>query len=125
VFVRKSYVHKEIRGRSDVEKIAKEYLKLYHDAETTKLVYTYTDMDDYLNQQLETYHWLEEKAKEEDRENNIVIYLTLIQNPYLLGLAIAFQRRDYELLNNAIYHDSKHSLLKLPGGGYEDRKSVV
>lgn len=102
-----------------MEKIAKEYLKLYHDPEKTKLVYTYTDMDDYLNQQLETYHWLEEKAKEEDRENNIFIYLTLIQNPYLLGLAIAFQRQDYELLNNAIYHDSKHSLLKLPGGGYD------
>src|SRR5699024_9107465 len=62
--------------------------------------------------------WLEEKAKEEDRENNIFIYLTLIQNPYLLGLAIAFQRQDYEMLNNAIYHDSKHSLLKLRGGGY-------
>lgn len=101
-----------------MEKIAKEYLKLYHDPAETKLVITYTDMDDYLNQQLEIYHWLQVKAKEEGEEYNIFMYLALINNPYLLGLALAFQEQDYELLNNAIYHHSKHRLLQ-PSGGYD------
>ena len=31
----------------------------------------------------------------------------------------AFQNNDYELLNNAIYHYSKHRLLDLKAGGYD------
>ena len=97
-----------------MEKIASKYLEIYNHPLDTKYVYTYTDLDDYLNKTMETY---EEYLKE--RNENIFLYLALIKNPYLLGLSMAFQNNDYELLNNSIYHYSKHRLLVIQDGGYD------
>ncbi|MEC2076327.1 hypothetical protein [Metabacillus fastidiosus] len=98
-----------------MEKIAKKYLKIYLNPVETKDVYTYVDLEDYINRQFEIYTRIYERRKDPD----ICTYLALIENPYLLGLSMAFQNNDYELLNNTIYHYSKHKLLKIRSGGYD------
>ncbi|MED3549372.1 hypothetical protein [Cytobacillus praedii] len=98
-----------------MEKIAKKYLKIYHNPAETNDIYTYADWEEYLNQQVEIGTRIDERRKDAD----ITIYVALIKNPYLLGLSQAFQNNDYELLNNAIYHYSKHRLLDIKAGGYD------
>ncbi|WP_066224207.1 hypothetical protein [Metabacillus fastidiosus] len=101
-----------------MEKIAKKYLKIYRDPVQTKDVYTYVDLEDYINKQFEIYISICEGWKDPD----IGTYLALIKNPYLLGLSMAFQNNDYELLNNTIYHYSKHRLLNITACGYDHCK---
>ncbi|MFC7366620.1 MULTISPECIES: hypothetical protein [Bhargavaea] len=102
-----------------MEKIAKEYLKLYRDPEVTEYLYTYEDLEEYLQEQKETYKRLHEKATEAGKEIDPFGYKYLLQNPYLTGLYLAFQKQDYEMLHNAIYHNSKHELSKFSSGGYD------
>lgn len=98
-----------------VEKIAKKYLKIYNNPEETKYVEVYDDVEDYINRQFVTYRELFERGE----DSNIFLYLSLIKNPYLLGLATAFRNHDYELLHNAIYHYNKHRLLNIHASGYD------
>lgn len=98
-----------------LEKIAKKYLKIYRDPEQTIDVHTYKDWNDYLDKQLTTH----EKIQESEKADDIRLYVALIKNPYLIGLATAFQTNDYELLHNSIYHYSKHRLLHISDSGYD------
>ena len=98
-----------------MEKIASKYMDIYTNPIDTKYVRTYKDLDDYLNKKMETY----EEYFENSNDGDIFLYLALIDNPYLLGLSIAFQNNDYELLNNSIYHYSKHRLLDITSAGYD------
>ncbi|KZE37816.1 hypothetical protein AV656_09830 [Bhargavaea cecembensis] len=102
-----------------MEKIAKEYLKLYRDPAVTEYLYIYEGMDEYLQAQKEMYWKLHEKAMEAEKQIDPFGYKSLMRNPYLTGLYLAFQERDYEMLHNAIYHNSKHELSKFSSGGYD------
>lgn len=98
-----------------MEEIAKKYLKIYNNPLETKDMRTYADMDDYINQKVAVY----EKHFTKRSDDIIFLYLALIEEPYLVGLATAFQHKDYELLNDSIYHNTKHRLLNLSASGYD------
>lgn len=96
-----------------MEKISAHYLKLYQEELKADAFDVYKDMEDYLRKERERFlHFFEQES-----EVSIVLNIDYMKSPYLLGLAMAFENEDYQLLNDAIYHHTKHRLLAVSATG--------
>ena len=98
-------------------KIKKKYIKLY-ETSLKQNIFVWKTKEIYLKEQQDTYiYYL--KDKKTPIESKIQSYLSLIKNPYLLGLYEGFKNENLELLNDALYQYGRHRLLNINADGYD------
>ena len=101
-------------------KVANKYIKLYettvHDTKASVVVWK--SVEEYMEKQKNIF---EKHLKNQDVEIQVKIklYLSLINNPYFLGLYESLEKEDWKLLNDALYQYGRHRMLTKSGSGYD------
>jgi hypothetical protein len=100
-------------------KIANKYIKLYeasiHD---NSIAWIWESIEAYIEEQKNVYtKYL--KNNESGFDVKIQVYLSLIKNPYLLGLYESFKKEDWKLLNDTLYQYGRHRMLDINADGYD------
>ena len=96
---------------------AKRYIKLYESSEESRDIWN--NRQEYFQKQKEVYY---KHIKNSNKKPSIKIQvcLSLIHNPYLLGLYESFKTNDVHLLNNVLYQYGRHRVLDMNSSGYDN-----
>lgn len=100
-------------------KAANKYIKLYEKAMYEDLnVKVWQSAEEYIKEQRKVYEkYL--RDSETALDVKIQLYLSLIKNPYLLGLYESFKKDDWRLLNNTLYQYGRQRMLSIIADGYD------